>query len=117
MQGRTIHDGDGVTAVVRANAVYIRLPRAESDQQYSEIFQALQHVFNQGFNEIDWIVDVSALSQLPLALLSVFTSFREELESKQHRLLLAGLRPEAFPASANADGPLFSQQRLMSLAR
>lgn len=117
LQGKVIIERDGVQAVRRPKAVYIRLPHVKSEREYPAIFDVLQQILDMGYDKIDWIVDVSALSQVPLPLLSVLTGFRDDLDRNMHRLLLAGLRPETFVSPQGADESLFSQQRLMSLLR
>jgi hypothetical protein len=115
--GEVVYDGAGVFAVVGTNAIHIRLPQIESDMGYSRVFHSFQQIYDKGFDNIDWIVDVSSIPNVPLSLLSVLTSFREDLELKGHRLLLAGLKPDSFPPARNQTGPLFSSQGFTSLAR
>lgn len=115
--GRVIYDHDGVQAIVRPQSLYIRLPYVSSEEQYPKIFCALQRIYDAGFDNLDWVVDVSALARVPLSLLSVFTSFREELRCNGRRLSLSGISPDAFPPpSAFSPSPLFSRQGLRSLA-
>ena len=115
--GKVVYDGDGVLAVARTNSIHIQLPVIESDAGYSRVFHSFQQIFDQGFDNIDWIVDVSSIPNVPLSLLSVLTSFREDLEHNGHRLVLAGLKPDTFPPAKSETGPLFSRQSYISLAR
>lgn len=94
---RSVYEQDGVKAYMRPHALYIVLPNVSREEDYASLYSAFQRIYDAGYRGVDWTVDVSALNKIPLSLLSVLTSFRQELSEHGQRLVLAGARQEAFP--------------------
>lgn len=108
---RAVFDQNGVRAHLRPQGLYIQLPSVTDDTQFPAVYMALQRIYDRGYNHVDWTVDVSALRAIPLSLLSVLTSFRQELSEEGFRLTLTGARPESFPKLYLQSGSLFTREQ------
>ncbi len=108
---RMIFEQNGVRAFFRPHGVYIYLPSVTDEAQFPTVYMALQRFYDRGYNQVDWTVDVSALRTIPLSLLSVLTSFRQELSEQGYRLTLTGARPESFPKLYLQSDSLFTREQ------
>lgn len=114
---RMVFDQNGVRAYFRPHGLYIELPGVAEEAQFPTVYVALQRIFDRGYNQVDWTVDVSALKMIPLSLLSVLTSFRQELSEQGYRLTLAGARPESFPKLYLQSDSLFTREQRIASPR
>ncbi len=95
---RVVFDAHGLTATKHVDKLRIKFPHFRSESQFSELIAGLQNIFEDGHNNIDWVVDISSVSEVPLSLYSVFTSFREQLREGGCDFRLIGLSPEQCPS-------------------
>ncbi|HIJ66438.1 MAG TPA: hypothetical protein HPP77_10865 [Candidatus Hydrogenedentes bacterium] len=105
---RTIYNADGLVATATSGAVQIRLPRLESVNHCLAVAAGLQEIHDAAHKDAHWIVNASALTELPMLLVSVFVALDEKLRERGRALRLIGLRPELHPPPHIETGSLFS---------
>ena len=61
------------------------------------IIAELRRLYKEGPRDADWVVDVSALRDLPLSFVSVLACLGEKLKSQGREMRLSGIRREDLP--------------------
>jgi len=108
---QTVYRADGLTATLRAGTLQVRLPGVQSNEHYLSTVAGLQQVYDHGPSDVNWVVDGSALCQLPLPLLSLLVCYARGLDQRGQCLTVIGLRPELYPPSHIDTRPLIFADR------
>ena len=95
----SVYNSKGVTATAEPGCLRIHLPRLTSSHDCSGAMDALQEIYDQTPQTVDWVVDVSALEVLPVVILAILVAFQEKFQCRGHRILLAGVDPDWFQHS------------------
>ena len=85
------YSGDGLSARVYGRTVQVTVPAATSGGHLLAVICRLRHLRREVASENDWVVDVSALEDIPLSLLSVLMEMAEEIRSQGRHLAVIGL--------------------------
>ena len=104
----TVYDSDGLVAIATVGAVQIQLPPIANVHQCLAVAAGLQAIHEKSPNGISWVVNASALTELPILLVSVLVGFEREFCSQGRQLTVVGVRPELAPPPHLDTGSLFS---------
>ena len=85
------HLGDGLSARVHGKTIQVTVPASTSGGQLLAIICRLRHLRREFSTHHDWVVDVSALDDIPISLLSVLMELAEEIRSQGRQLTVIGL--------------------------
>ena len=84
-----------VSSQVGRNRI-VMLPRIESEEQGHNLYNDLNDILNKTESGSAWIVDFSAIVEMPLLLLTNIAYFAEKLERKKSKMYLCWLKPNLF---------------------
>ena len=85
------YSGDGLSARVHGRTIQVRVPAATSGGHLLAVIWRLEHLRREVSAEHDWVVDVSALEDMPISLLIVLMEMAEEIRSQGRQLAVIGL--------------------------
>lgn len=89
----TVYDSDGVLATLSADTVKVSVPRATSPHHQLAVIWGLQQIHEHICPNVNWVVDLSAVDQVPLSLLSVLAHLDKDLRSQGRQLVETGVGP------------------------
>ena len=92
------HNPESLSVSATPGTIRIRITAsALHGDQRAIIIAGLHRLYKEGPKDADWVVDVSALRDLPLSFVSVLGCLAEKLKSQGREMRLSGVRLEHLP--------------------